>query len=447
MFKLAYKVEEKSDFEKATTDENYAISLYKTERNKFNSLRLEERAYLIEKWFSLLKEILQNPSISDEDLAALTTVFPQEKVATFNYTSLSWYPAISRKLNTERQEIADWLSRLPAIVAKLDRETLVSYSRINPDLAFNLFDCQQADKLNSQDISSLAARSATKEGIIDDYICFLVLLEKKFLDKLNAASKLLVFSRVQQIAPQYPQSFAALSADLQTQINRSYPLPLDRTLLYWIAALAGLGDSCWITRFQEVLGNAKGTWWQDQMYSGLQRAATPLETLSAEALAWILIQEKGFITGWSNQYVPGHFLAQVTTEDRINLGLLYPKIAYELLTNTKCQGTRKFTDDEVRLLVAKHDQQGDVDPADFMRNWFRAKHNKLKNIATTPDRTECVLYEQHQNYVKGRAVDFNNIPSLKTFAAHAFLKTKQHISSPQELSEFTENMDRFEKKF
>lgn len=81
------EIDKQTDFEKAVADQDFALNLYLNEA---------ERAYLAEKWFALLKAVIQNPNISVEDAAVITSTFPKKDVQNFHCTKLHHTSAISR---------------------------------------------------------------------------------------------------------------------------------------------------------------------------------------------------------------------------------------------------------------------------------------------------------------------------------------------------------------
>ncbi len=411
------------NFDKAIRDEEYALFLYQHQREQFDSLKLEERAYLAEQFFSLLKAIIQNPKISEEDIATITQIFPKEKIASFQESALVHDPAILRNDPDEKEIVAAKLRGSPAIVARLSLNARVAYAYIDAQLAKDLLTSHQAVHLHEVMVSILASHSATRQTSVDHEISFL-LLEENFLSKLRPASKLLLFSKIQQIAQQYPEKFATLPKPLQTQIQQSFLLPLDGSVLYWISALACLTHEDYVTRFSEVLSNAKNETLENQSYDYLRRDPTPTERLQSEALTWILIHDHRFIEGWPHSYRSDTVYAKLTTEERFNLGLLYPKIAYALLTNLKCQGSQPFTPDEIQQLIEKHGYRVLKDP-----------NGKFSNS------TICSFYEQREH---SRRVDFTRAPRLQTLAAHAFLKSDKKTLLPQELVELTADIATFE---
>jgi hypothetical protein len=285
-----YETKSKTDFENAMENENYAIHLYLNERNKFNSMELEERAYLAEKWLVLTITILSNSDVSDEDITVLTSTFSKDEVARFEHTSLNRYPAIVRKNISGNEQIAQTIANTPKIVATLDENSLVELAYYNAALATRLLSSEGATTLPSSVISKLAATSVTRQSTLDNLICFQMLTEK-FLDKLNPASKLLVFAKIQLLAPTHPERFSKLSKQLQLQINRSYSLPVNTTNYFAIPAailiLAGLTRSDHATiMFKDILSYAKGSAFKNP---------TDLQTRAAEVIALILITDSRFL--------------------------------------------------------------------------------------------------------------------------------------------------------
>lgn len=436
-----YETKSKTDFENAMENENYAINLYLNERNKFNSMELEERAYLAEKWLVLTITILSNSDISDEDITVLTSTFSKDEVAHFEHTSLNRYPAIVRKNISGNEQIAQTIANIPKIVATLDENSLVELAYYNAILATRLLSSEDATTLPSSVISKLAATSVTRQSHLDNLICFQMLTEK-FLDKLNPASKLLVFAKIQLLAPTYPERFSKLLKQLQLQINRSYSLPVNTTNYFAIPAgiliLAGLSRSDHATiMFKDILSYARGSAFKNP---------TDLQTRAAEVIALILITDSRFLCDSEQDHTSPPYVAQLSTEDRVQLGLLYPKIAYQLLTNPTCQGSRSFTSVEKCKLVEKHGQAETISPRDFISNWFRAKHNAFRSATgATCNTALCTLYEQHQNWIEGNDVDFRKVSSLRALSAHAFLRSTHKSSLPLELAELSKDIDNFEK--
>ncbi len=428
--------------EHVENDPDYGFNLYRNKPEVFQSLTLLKRAYLAENSFNLTKAIITNPNATEEDIIAITATFG--KIDPSLRSNRYFDTAIERKTNAQRQEIANLLSAAPRILARLDQHMFWAYACLNVQLVPSLLARDQQVNFPDYAISKIAAISATRPSEADNNICFLM-LEKKFLDRLNPAARILVFSKIKQIAnvAPYIDRFAALPEVLKAEINQSYSLPLDGTLNYWIPAITGVGGYTFVEQFDVVFLNALGKGWEN--LADVNRPYTPAEARSVEALAMILIQDPRFINGWTYPYAPDCVSGKLKTAERLQLGLLYRKVAYQLLMNPTYQGSGGFGHSEKAQLVEKHVPKGNIDPTDYLGNWFKTIHDQFnKTDKRVANSTVCQFYEQHQNFVNGRAVDFHRVPSLRNLGAHAFLKSRRPGQLPAEVVELINEISEFE---
>jgi hypothetical protein len=304
----------------------------------------------------------------------------------------------------------------------------------------------ELEKLDKESLSYLATHSCViihhrspghdlseKER---DEIALFIVSNKTLLNNLYPMAKLFLFARIQKILLSQHNEAAivnVLSDNLIETIKNSYNLPIVQNQLhFWLLTIAG-DDSGndFYALFENILAKAeqKITYLEVDDRTSI-RQNDPQYAIQTEALAYALVNDERFFTGFPNNRFPNFPWGQLKTADRINLAKKYPRVAIELLTNEKIQTPELFTLEQCIAIASEHPDNLEITP---LLRYFLAIQDELNSACQNRTillkaNTTCRSYERWLTLFE-EAPFKSTIPRLSTLSLFAL--SNQNISAKQ----------------
>lgn len=449
-----------------------ALELFNQKEN-FSTFSLEEKARLALSHPGMMMVMIASPSA--EDQKAIFSIIPDAKIE----TEFKYFPAVYLSAHSNG-EVAFKLYN-SSLFKRLSDLLKVKIILQHPLLIQKVLSDKFLEKLDKDALSFFTACCVMNNDCSLHYgsfsnedreqIAISIVCQSKLVHNLHPAARLLLFSRVQRMEifkMSFQENFPLNPLDLEDfyiatcKINNlnipeeilqiivhTYPLPAKQNkLMFWLYSILNIGMADYWGRFNDLYQTAVGYYGFDQQI--MKGEQSPEHALQAETLAMSLVQDERFIHGLESQYNPGRKFCVLTAEQRVKLGIKYPRVAFELLTNKNSQGAIPFT--LVQLLEIANAHSKDARLIPYLRHFTRMK---VEYDKVNKDKREiCGLYDESRfveemantNSNSDSNANSNNIPKkiprLSTLIAASFWENPKIPLDKWPPSEISEEVNR-----
>jgi len=329
---------------------------------EFRFFEPEKKAELALTHPTLMLAIIAESTLSEADKSAIfhpikdkNNVFGKFRYATAAYLSAQTNEAVALALFSKPELFAtlndSQKAELGVIYPKLGALMLASntFAELNKKARSYFVVCSTLDR-DEKSPNLLGPMNAIER----DALAEVIFKNPHLRENIYPAARLFLVSRLIKMGK---YEFSSHNSEYLEALARDLPLEFNKLGIWLYDIVANLSFCDYIGRFtSDVLRTALGqvplfTADEERIYQDLPPNNS--HDIQTEALAYAIITDERFVTGFEIPHYSDHPYAQLTLEHRFKLAMKYPRICQEIYINQNAV-YRQFSPEQKSLLVAQH---------------------------------------------------------------------------------------------